>query len=190
MCCEILSRTFFSSLTVLVTVPIPIRLIWKDAMSKKIQPYTILTTKANTSMKVVIIVLSLLITFLENSYAAPNKEEDILQEKCSKGAGEFYKNKFEAGFEKGSTSYISHYNKKLNKCFVSIFIRGYLKNNAKMDSINILLYDINESKELGSLFQVFGDPQEEMPDCIFLRKPVVKCSRDDWDAFIKPYFQE
>jgi hypothetical protein len=70
------------------------------------------------------------------------------------------------------------------------YLRGYLKNNAKFDSIKILLYDINESKELGSLFQVFGDPQEEMPDCTMLSNPVVKCSRDDWDAFIKPYFQE
>ena len=59
-------------------------------------------------MKVAIIVLSLLITFFEYSYAASNKEEDILQGKCNKGAGELYGNKFENGFEKGSTSYISH----------------------------------------------------------------------------------
>jgi hypothetical protein len=57
---------------------------------------------AETNMKIAIIVLSLLITLFEHSYAAPNKEEDILQEKCSKGAGELYRNKFENGFEKGS----------------------------------------------------------------------------------------
>jgi hypothetical protein len=38
-------------------------------------------------MKVAIIVLSLLIAFLENSYAAPNKEEDICKRNAVKVPG-------------------------------------------------------------------------------------------------------
>ena len=144
-------------------------------------------------MKVVMVLLSLWLTLYGNIYAAPSKEENNLQDKCSKGAEEFFKHKFGTGLEKDSKlvrsrSYTYNYNKKLDKCFILISIYGYPKDNTQGDTVNILLYDINENKELGSLFE--ANSERPRSDCIFLNKPAVKCSREEWNSFVKPYIQE
>ena len=136
-------------------------------------------------MKVSIIVLALLTALFAQSHAAFSTDET-----CGKDAGEFYRNKFENSFEKGTTSYRPYYNKALNHCFVSISIHGYRRNTVKIDSIYMVLYDLDSKKELGSFFQVYGDRSEQYPYCITLTKPVAKCTAEDWDAFILRYFQE
>ena len=141
-------------------------------------------------MKVSIIVLALLAVLAAQSHAAPNTEEDDLQETCGENAGEFYRTKFEHGFEKGTTSYRPYYNKKLNTCFVSISIHGYRKNNVRVDSIYIVLYDLNGRKELGSLFQVYGSRSDSKFYCVTLNKPAAKCSPADWDALTQLYLQD
>jgi hypothetical protein len=78
----------------------------------------------------------------------------------------------------------------LNRCFASISIHGYRKNNVMVDSIYMVLYNIDEKKELGSFFQVYGDPEEPMPHCITLSKTVAKCTPADWDALMRRYFLE
>ena len=136
-------------------------------------------------MKVSIIVFALLIALFAQSHAAQNTDET-----CGKDAGEFYRNKFEHGFEQGTTSYRPHYNKTLNTCFVSISIHGYRIDKVKVDSIYMVLYDLNAKKELGSLFQVLGDRSEPKPYCITRDKPVAKCTAEDWDALMLRYLQE
>ena len=140
-------------------------------------------------MKVSIVVLLLLVALLVQSPLAANTEKDV-QEICGKDAGEFYKNRFESSFEKGTTTYRPYYNKNLNTCFVSISIHGYRRSTVKINSIYTALFDLKRWKELGSLFQVYGDPEEPDAYCTMLGKPVTKCVAADWDAFIQRYMQE
>ena len=140
-------------------------------------------------MKISVVVLSLLFA-LFGPTAALTADEGALQEACGKDAGQFYRMRFEQSFEKGTTTYRPHYNKNLNKCFVSISVHGYMRHNVKIDSLYTVLYDLNAGKELGSFSQVYGDTDDPYPHCITPDKPVAKCSPADWDAFIQHYLQD
>jgi hypothetical protein len=59
-----------------------------------------------------------LLTFFGNAYAAPNKEEYELQERCGKGAKEYFKDNFSYTEQNITSFYRNHFNKKLNKCFI------------------------------------------------------------------------
>jgi hypothetical protein len=79
-------------------------------------------------MKVAIASLFLL-TFFGNAYAAPNKEEYELQERCGKRAGEYFASGLKTRVlftENDKTTnvvtYRNHYNGKLNKCFILVTI--------------------------------------------------------------------
>jgi hypothetical protein len=141
-------------------------------------------------MQVFMTVLALWMGLFVQGHAAATTEGEDLQETCLKTAGEFYKAKFESVFEKGTTTFRSHYNKRLSSCFVSISVHGYRKNDVLIDSIYTVLYDLDAKRELGSLFQVYGDREEADPYCNTVGKPVSKCSPADWDAFVLKYMKE
>lgn len=64
-------------------------------------------------MKVLVVGFIFLAAIASNSIAELNKAEYELQEKCGKHAAEYVKRQWNA-------SYVNHYNRRLNKCFVLI----------------------------------------------------------------------
>src|SRR6185295_17488320 len=117
-------------------------------------------------MKVFIISLAVLAALFEQGHAAITTDPNVLRETCGQDAVEFYRNKYEHGFEKGTTSFRTYFNRTLKTCYVSISIHGYRIDKIKVDSIYMVLYDLDSKKELGSLFQVFGDRDDPNPYCV------------------------
>jgi len=145
------------------------------------------------------IVINLLFVFgtlgvFSNSYAATNKEEYELQERCGKHAKEFFKLEYGSGvfktkYGQSEAVFTNHYNRKLNKCFVMTTLTDYVyKNNqpeyAKYFVITVL--DINENKEYGRFHNIY---RQDKP--AFCRVADKSC-RDmlEWEALIKSYMEE
>lgn len=128
--------------------------------------------------------LSLLIVFFTVSLVGCNnqkstKEEQMktvkelyeLQEKCGKRCEERFKNNYKPEY----AMYQSHYNKKLNKCFILVH---FFKQNIKA------LFDVNENKQYG----IFSPNIEDKSSCGVLEK---ECkTEDEWNALVKPYMEE
>jgi hypothetical protein len=70
-------------------------------------------------------ILLLLSGFAASGYADPNKIQYELQERCAKGASEFFRKAYGSGVEDNGgggqnyTYFVNHYNARLNKCFIS-----------------------------------------------------------------------
>lgn len=130
-----------------------------------------------------------------NGYAASKNEEYELQERCGKGAVEFFK-KYYGGqryYEDSNdnSSYTNHYNKKLNKCFILLKTDSIPRNETELQKNGITrdigLWDINESKRYGQFFQ-FSNLDKEPTFCNVSGK---HCnSETEWDALVKPYMEE
>lgn len=134
---------------------------------------------------------------LGSAYAASNKEEYELQERCGKRADEIFKREFGNGIshdKDGSTyfGYINHYNTKLNKCFFlessMVYTRAKDKKKTGSVSVSVMesLFDINENKEYGTYFK--GDEDNQPSACKVEGK--VCDSRKGWETLIKPYMEE
>jgi hypothetical protein len=128
-----------------------------------------------------------------NGYAASNKEEYELQERCGKRAGEIFKREYGSGIKRdkdGSTNfgYKNHYNTKLNKCFFLESSRGYTEatDKKKVGFVMERLFDINENREYGSYFK--RDEDSQPTECNVERK--VCHSEKEWETLIKPYMDE
>ena len=122
-------------------------------------------------MKVSLLISLIFVTLFGISSAASNKEEYELSEKCGKRAEELFKGKFENSVIQ--YNYQSHYNKKMNKCFMYVF------------SMNLnALYDVNENKEYGMIIFEKGNVDR----CRMLNKSCK--SEDEWDSFVKSYMEE
>jgi hypothetical protein len=134
-------------------------------------------------------ILLLLAGLPTTNYAEPNKVEYELQERCARGASEFFQKQYGNGVEANGgggetyTYFVNHYNARLNKCFISFtryafFTKNPSKSTAKFRNV----VDINESRE-------YGHYSDLSPlDCIVQTK--VCHSEAEWEALIKPYMDE
>lgn len=126
-------------------------------------------------------------TFL---YAAENQKLSIqeiyeLQERCGKSSAEFFKKMYGTGYDFASGGlthhYESHYNKKLNKCFIRIMT--FLIREKETEQVMLELYDVQENLQYG----IFFESSEKM-DCLFWG---MKCnSKSNWNLLAKPYMEE
>jgi len=130
---------------------------------------------------------------LGSAYAASNKEEYELQERCGKRADESFKREYGNGIRQdkdGSTifGYRNHYSTKLNKCFFLESSTGYTqaKDKKKTGSVMERLFDINENKEYGIYFK--RDEDNQPFTCNVEGK--VCHSKKEWETLIKPYMEE
>ena len=139
--------------------------------------------------------LSLIIVFFTISFMflvgcnnqTSTKEQYQLQEQCGKRCEELFKTKYGNGTindkeQLGTISYQSHYNKKMNKCFILLDENGYRKSNDKTYKIKTLL-DVNENKTYGFFYNFVT-----LTFCDVLEK---KCkSKEEWDSLVKPHMEE
>ncbi len=142
-------------------------------------------------MKVIILFLLISVTLSGASYAASNKEEYDLQERCGKRAEEILKPGNDNGISEDDkqlmmTGYRNHYNRKLNKCFVLQTTTTMPKNKKESPSILEELWDINENKLYGRFFKVKIDNKPF--ECNVLGE--ICNSENEWDSLVKPYMEE
>ena len=111
-----------------------------------------------------------------NTYSSSIKEDYELQEKCGKSCKELFSQKYDLG---NGSFYNSHYNKKMNKCFISILhLGGPLTIKRK------ILLDVHGNKDYG----IFTHRVEGIIICEVLD---TKCnSEKEWDLLVKPYMEE
>ena len=119
-----------------------------------------------------------------NSYAGSIKENYELQERCGKSSAEFFKKMYGTGYDiKNLThSYTSHYNKKLNKCFIEIVSIGEDEGGQQV-SLMMELYDVHENNP----YAIFYKSPEKM-NCSLYVPNIMKCnSQEQWNRLIKPF---
>ena len=81
-------------------------------------------------------ILLLLSGFAASGYAEPNKVQYELQERCAKGASEFFQKEYGNGIEDNGgggetyTYFVNHYNARLNKCFISFTRYAFFPKNS------------------------------------------------------------
>ena len=117
------------------------------------------------------------------------KNDDELKEKCRIQSADFFRDDqlTNRRYPEEMWSYLNHYSKKLNKCFIVITITFLPKNeNKTMDtgSITKFLYDVDEYKSYGSSVLV---PKKHFNGVVNDKK----CqSEEEWNELIKPYMEE
>ena len=113
--------------------------------------------------------LSILIVFFTTSLVGCNNKKDDyeLQDKCKKSSEELFNREWK-NIE--HSSYQNHYNKKLNKCFISY----------RNLSSGFGLIDIQEHKPIGGCLT--------NGSCYMLGKGDIKI--DEWYKLVKPYMEE
>ncbi|MCX5864661.1 MAG: hypothetical protein NTW42_06275 [Deltaproteobacteria bacterium] len=129
-----------------------------------------------------------------NSYAASNKEEYELQERCANSAKEFFKLNhgsgiFKTKYGQAEAVFTNHYNRKLNKCFVMTTLTDYVYKNSRPEyakSFVITVLDINDNKECGRFYNIYQ--QDKPAFCRVEDKPCHDIL--EWEALIKPYMEE
>jgi hypothetical protein len=142
-------------------------------------------------MRVAILILLLLPALLGSSYAASNKEESELQERCGKDAEKFFERTVGNGPDRndkktGKTGYANHYNRKLNKCF--ILVTTMIAPKYKNESVIIFkeLWNIDETKAYGNIVAAQNDNAPIR--CTVLND--VCHSEEEWDSLVKAYMEE
>jgi hypothetical protein len=125
----------------------------------------------------------------QNIYSSSSKKEDYeLQEKCGKQSKEYFEKEYGQGirvYDGGQSETITfqnHYNEKLNKCFIILTTKGFIKNEVK-SYYKKSLFDINENNEYGFFYMTTTSFI-----CNLFGK---KCnSEQEWDSLVKPYMEE
>jgi hypothetical protein len=144
--------------------------------------------------------IAILILFASASvYSATNnlrpltvKELYELKERCGKTCAQRFKEEYgKEGIysdkdSKGLRSYNSHYNAKLDKCFILIEDTSY----PPVVSRQKLLLDIIENKIYGEFYAFSVDKKGlyDITQCQVQRKPCK--SEQEWDSLIKPFMEE
>jgi hypothetical protein len=150
-------------------------------------------------MKILVLIALLFIGMIfflfGNSYADSIKEEHKLQERCDEGAEKYFKRFYGSGYYKSSEGtslyhYISHHNRKLNKCFVLLTGQLSPQNMEEMEKHGITtdkeLWDINENQVYGWFLKF--DKFKKPVNCGVSGK---HCnSESEWDSLVKPYMEE
>jgi len=141
--------------------------------------------------------LALPLLFASTCYAAPNKEQYELQERC----GKLTKNAFEREWGRDGVvnnedsrmlaNYRNHYNAKLNKCFYLQSVAIFPKSKEQGISEEVLLYDLNENKAYGYFHRMrkYGSGAPEAPDNCHVLENYCR-SDNEWESLIKPYMEE
>jgi hypothetical protein len=121
------------------------------------------------------------------------KELYELSERCGKTSAQRFKE--EVGKEglysdkaaSGGRTYNSHYNVKLNKCFILTTDQSYGPTRGLVK----LLFDINENKEYGEIVavQINKDSFETTVSNCYVLETHCK-SEKEWDLLVKPYMEE
>jgi hypothetical protein len=116
-----------------------------------------------------------------------------LSERCGKTCAQRFKEEYgkEGTYPYNgqliTRGYTSHYNAKLNKCFILIEDSVISKEASKSK----LLWDINENKEYGQYFAFREDKKlfhMKTTLCVVLE---MSCkSEQEWDLLVKPYMEE
>jgi hypothetical protein len=121
------------------------------------------------------------------------KELYELKERCGKTCAQRFKQEYgKEGIysdkdNKGGRGYSSHYNAKLNKCFILIEDTSF----SPAASRNKMLWDVNENKEYGGYYAFRKDTKslyDTIAQCEVLRKPCK--SEQEWDSLVKPFMEE
>ncbi len=144
-------------------------------------------------LSVVIIIAAVGSLVAYNYIRTLTKKEDLeLQAMCAKKAELFFeKNGYlQQGSQGDFYQYTCHYNKKLNKCFISI--RGALLGGQVGNAF--YLYDVYENKMYADYYNTVesksGVKLEDTPpqNCSLLDRP--SHLKEEYDTFIKPYMEE
>jgi hypothetical protein len=140
---------------------------------------------------ILILVNGFNLLFIEHCYADSNKAEYELQERCGNKADKWFKAEFGNGYKSDKDgqwlyNYQNHYNKKLNKCFIT-FTSTHLPNDKKMKGfMSKQLFDINENKEYGG----YAAPTGAMKPMQCVVQDTYCNSEGEWDALVKPYMEQ
>jgi len=141
-------------------------------------------------MKISILLVLSFLSLSFMSYAASDKENYELQEKCGKRAEEYFKRSFGTGISTdGKQSMLSHYtnhfNSKLNKCFILVTTTIVQMDKPELSKYLKMLSDINENKNFGNFSK---NGSEIISICNVLDKGCY--SESEWDSLVKPYMEE
>lgn len=142
-------------------------------------------------MKELLLILFSAIIFVSQANAQSTL---ALQEKCAEGAKKFFF-EFKGQYGRSGTdlwpNYTSHYNKKLDRCFIHIFVFTLTK-DGREENISQYLFDVFEAGEQSKTlaygrFQYFPD-RTKTPVCIVGDK--ICHSEAEFKALTKPYMEE
>lgn len=131
------------------------------------------------------------LTIYSYGFAAPDKVQYELQERCGKQSAETFKREWGTGTTNGKDgqgfqNYKNHYNAKLNKCFYMV-TGGFIskeKTQGTQDWKRLL--DVHENKEYATYIKNSKD--KEPMACSVLDK---QCSSaKEWEVLIKPYMED
>jgi hypothetical protein len=118
-----------------------------------------------------------------------------LQEKCAEGAKKFFLDRITGyggewgffnskGFGRGYNDFTSHYNKKLDKCFIRIDFHSFPEAKTKR-ALNVIdVWNVFEGTHIASL----STSVELLIDCVVADKTCNSAS--EFEALIKPYMEE
>jgi hypothetical protein len=121
-----------------------------------------------------------------------------LQEKCAEGTKKFFSENEKASFFHnvgiwtdaggwGNTEFISHYNKKLDRCFISIKSSYHPKGKRYTYYVNGV-FDVFEGTTLGEI-DIHIPPETYDPFICHVGNKGCKSS-EEFEALIKPYMEE
>jgi|SRR5438309_9484355 hypothetical protein len=144
-----------------------------------------------------ILAISLGTTFLVympmSANAAPDKVQYELQERCGKRAEQIFAKNWPRGSPDNSMGYTqtagyqSHYNARLNKCFMLQTSQAY---DPKQPSVMKILWDVNSNKEYGPFFgDLPGSKPSGLPSTCSFGEKICK-SEAEWDAMADVYMEE
>jgi hypothetical protein len=126
-------------------------------------------------------------TLKEDSYAqAKNVRKELeLSQRCEKRCDEHFKKEYGNGIlnnGRRTVTYESHYNKKLNKCFI-ILTTNFIIEKYNKSYKEKFLFDVNYLRDYG-----FYHNSGTITFCDVER---YKCgSEEEWVSLVKPYMEE
>jgi hypothetical protein len=122
-----------------------------------------------------------------------------LREKCGRDAREWFQHAHPDTYtrevlgkttERTQVSYENHYNEKRNRCFVVVredYSASY-PGQPTEGSVSMTLLDVNENKELGSVYDPWPSKSDVQHECTVADQ---KCtSRDAWVQLAAPYMKQ
>jgi hypothetical protein len=137
-------------------------------------------------LKNILIIFSAIFVIVGYSYAGSIKEYYELQERCGKSSADFFKKMYGTGYDIKDMvhSYTSHYNKKLNKCFIEI-VSIVNDESGQQVSLMMELYDVHENE----LYAIFYKSSEKMNCSLYIPQPMKCNSQERWNYLVKPFMR-
>jgi hypothetical protein len=133
--------------------------------------------------------------FTSAGHAEPNKVEYELAEKCGRSVATWFKSEYkEEGVPINTrdgqmiAAFRSHYNRKLNKCFLLLTINTFKSKKSEGDlnsSTQHMLVDFLDNNEIGTFFQFFGIT----PTSCNVNETHCR-SEAEWQFLAKPFMED